>query len=66
MKKELDLTTMIDAKSDYEDADFVVIVVPKAYGIMAVGKAILDVLETGTEVRGLIEESVCGKCCELE
>lgn len=36
----------------------------KAYGIMAAGKAILGVLETGTEVRGLIEESVCGKCCE--
>lgn len=38
----------------------------KAYGIMAAGKAILGVLETGTEVRGLIEESVCGKCCEPE
>ena len=36
----------------------------KAYGIMAAGKAILGVLEKGTEVRGLIEESVCGKCCE--
>ena len=36
----------------------------KAYGIMAVGKAIIGVLERGTEVRGLIEECNCGKCCE--
>lgn len=36
----------------------------KAYGIMAVGKPILGVLEEGTEVRGLIEECNCGKCCE--
>lgn len=36
----------------------------KAYGIMAAGKAIIGVLENGTEVRGLIEESNCGKCCE--
>ena len=36
----------------------------KAYGIMAAGKAIIGVLEDGTEVRGLIEESHCGKCCE--
>lgn len=36
----------------------------KAYGIMAVGKPILGVLEKGTEVRGLIEECTCGKCCE--
>ena len=36
----------------------------KAYGIMAAGKAIIGVLESGTEVRGLIEESNCGKCCE--
>lgn len=36
----------------------------KAYGIMAAGKAILGVLESGTEVRGLIEECNCGKCCE--
>ena len=36
----------------------------KAYGIMAAGKAILGVLENGTEVRGLIEECNCGKCCE--
>ena len=36
----------------------------KAYGIMAVGKPILGVLESGTEVRGLIEDSGCGKCCE--
>lgn len=36
----------------------------KAYGIMAAGKPILGVLEEGTEVRGLIEECNCGKCCE--
>lgn len=36
----------------------------KAYGIMAAGKAIIGVLENGTEVRGLIEENNCGKCCE--
>ena len=36
----------------------------KAYGIMAAGKAIIGVLENGTEVRRLIEESNCGKCCE--
>ncbi|MDY4671150.1 MAG: glycosyltransferase family 4 protein [Oliverpabstia sp.] len=38
----------------------------KAYGIMAVGKAIIGVLENGTEIRGLIEECNCGKCCEPE
>lgn len=36
----------------------------KVYGIMAAGKAIIGVLESGTEVRGLIEECNCGKCCE--
>lgn len=36
----------------------------KAYGIMAAGKPIIGVLESGTEVRGLIEECNCGKCCE--
>ena len=36
----------------------------KAYGIMAVGKPILGVLESGTEIRSLIETSRCGKCCE--
>lgn len=36
----------------------------KAYGIMATGKAIVGVLEEGSEVRGLIEECNCGKCCE--
>ena len=36
----------------------------KAYCIMAAGKAIIGVLESGTEVRGLIEECNCGKCCE--
>lgn len=36
----------------------------KIYGIMAVGKPILGVLEEGTEARNLIEECGCGKCCE--
>ncbi|WP_337548630.1 glycosyltransferase family 4 protein [Anthropogastromicrobium sp.] len=36
----------------------------KAYGIMAAGKAILGVLEDGSEIRSLIEECGCGKCCE--
>lgn len=36
----------------------------KAYGIMAAGKPMIGVLESGTEVRGLIEECNCGKCCE--
>lgn len=36
----------------------------KAYGIMAVGKPIIGVLEKGTEIRGLIEECNCGKCTE--
>lgn len=36
----------------------------KAYGIMSVAKPIIGVLEEGTEVRGLIEECNCGKCCE--
>lgn len=36
----------------------------KAYGIMAAGKAIIGVLENGTEVRGLIEGCDCGKCCD--
>lgn len=36
----------------------------KAYGIMAAGKPIVGVLETGTEIRNLIESCGCGKCCE--
>lgn len=36
----------------------------KAYGIMSVAKPIIGVLEQGTEIRGLIEECNCGKCCE--
>lgn len=36
----------------------------KAYGIMAAGKPIIGVLESDTEVRRLIEECNCGKCCE--
>ena len=35
----------------------------KAYGIMAVGKPIIGVLENGSEIRKIIEESKCGKCC---
>ncbi len=38
----------------------------KAYGIMAAGKPVLGVLENETEVRGLVEDSYCGKCCEPE
>ena len=36
----------------------------KAYGIMAAGKAILGVLESGSEIRCLIEDTYCGLCCE--
>lgn len=36
----------------------------KAYGIMSVAKPIIGVLEEGTEIRELIEECNCGKCCE--
>lgn len=36
----------------------------KAYGIMAAGKAILGVLESGSEVRCLIEDTNGGLCCE--
>ena len=36
----------------------------KAYGIMAAGKAIMGVLEKESEIRSLIEECGCGKCCE--
>lgn len=38
----------------------------KAYGIMGVGKPIIGVLEEGSEVRILIDEIGCGKCCEPE
>lgn len=38
----------------------------KAYGIMGVGKPIIGVLEEGSEVRMLIDEIGCGKCCEPE
>ena len=38
----------------------------KAYGIMAAGKAILGVLEAGSEVRCLIEDTRGGLCCEPE
>ncbi len=36
----------------------------KAYGIMGVGKPIIGVLEEGTEIRSIIEECNCGKCCD--
>jgi glycosyltransferase involved in cell wall biosynthesis len=36
----------------------------KCYGIMAVGKPILGILEHGSEARLLIEEADCGICCE--
>ena len=36
----------------------------KAYGIMAAAKPVIGVLESGTEVRRLVEECRCGKCCE--
>lgn len=36
----------------------------KAYGIMAVSKPILGVLESGSEVRCLIEDTKGGRCCE--
>ena len=36
----------------------------KAYGIMAVAKPIIGVLEQRTEIRSLIDEIGCGKCCE--
>lgn len=36
----------------------------KAYGIMAVGKPIIGVLEKGSEVRCLIEDTHGGLCCE--
>lgn len=36
----------------------------KAYGIMGVGKPIIGVLEKGSEIRMLIDEIGCGKCCD--
>ena len=36
----------------------------KAYGIMAAGKPVIGVLENGSEIRMLIEEAGCGRCCE--
>ena len=38
----------------------------KFYGIAAVGKPVLAVLENGTEIRMLIEKIGCGKCAEPE
>jgi colanic acid biosynthesis glycosyl transferase WcaI len=34
----------------------------KLYGVMAVGKPVLGVLEEGSEARMIIEESGCGFC----
>lgn len=36
----------------------------KFYGIAAVNKPIIGVLEKGSEIRLLIEETDCGICCE--
>lgn len=36
----------------------------KLYGVMAVGKMVLGVLEKGSEARMIIEESDCGVCIE--
>ena len=36
----------------------------KFYGIIAVGKPVLGVLETGTEIRNLIEKTGCGLACD--
>ncbi|MCM1038715.1 MAG: glycosyltransferase family 4 protein [Ruminococcus sp.] len=38
----------------------------KLYGVMAVGKPVLGVLEKGTEARGIIEDSKCGYVTEPE
>ena len=35
----------------------------KAYGIMGAGRPIIGVLEKNTEIRLIIEECRCGKCC---
>lgn len=36
----------------------------KGYGIMATGKPVIGVLEKGSEIRCLIDDSACGLCCE--
>ncbi|TZE83077.1 glycosyltransferase family 4 protein [Calorimonas adulescens] len=36
----------------------------KIYGVMAVGKPILGILEPGSEARNLIEDSKCGVCVD--
>ena len=36
----------------------------KAYGIMAAGRPVLGVLESGSEIRCLIEDTNSGLCCE--
>lgn len=36
----------------------------KIYGVMAVDKPVLGILEKGAEARMLIEESGCGYCCD--
>ena len=36
----------------------------KVYGVMGAGKPVIGVLETGSEVRTIIDDCGCGKCCE--
>lgn len=38
----------------------------KCYGVMADGKPIVGILESGSEARELIESAQCGKCCNPE
>lgn len=38
----------------------------KLYGVMAVGKPVLGILDHGSEARLIVEESACGKCVEPE
>lgn len=62
----MDLTATLDAKSTYEEEDFVVIAAPtKYYGIAAAGKCVLAVLEKESEIRCIIEETNGGLCSEL-
>lgn len=38
----------------------------KLYGVMAVGKPVLGILDKGSEARLIVEESKCGRCVEPE
>lgn len=38
----------------------------KLYGVMAVGKPVLGILDKGSEARLIVEESECGRCVEPE